>query len=61
MASKRTLLINPPYPFSEFPIIPVGLLYVAGVLVHYGVEVDVLDLLVSKYSKDKIKKKTRGI
>jgi anaerobic magnesium-protoporphyrin IX monomethyl ester cyclase len=57
MASKRTLLINPPYPFSEFPIIPVGLLYVAGVLVHYGKEVDVLDLLVSKYSKEKIKKK----
>jgi len=57
MASKRTLLINPPYPFSEFPIIPVGLLYVAGVLVHYGKEVDVLDLLVSKYSKDKIKNK----
>lgn len=57
MASKRTLLINPPYPFFEFPIIPVGLLYVAGVLVHYRKEVDVLDLLVSKYSKDKIKKR----
>jgi anaerobic magnesium-protoporphyrin IX monomethyl ester cyclase len=57
MASKRTLLINPPYPFSEFPIIPVGLLYVSGVLVHYGKDVEVLDLLVSKYSKEKIKRK----
>jgi len=57
MASKRTLLINPPYPFSEFPIIPVGLLYVAGVLEHYGKKVEVLDLLVSKYSKEKIKRK----
>ncbi len=57
MASKRTLLINPPYPFSEFPIIPVGLLYVSGVLVHYGKEVEVLDLLASKYSKEKINRK----
>src|SRR4030042_5298219 len=57
MASKRTLLINPPYAFSEFPIIPVGLLYVSGVLVHYGKDVEVLDLLVSQPSKEKIKRK----
>ena len=55
----RTLLINPPYPFQEFPIIPVGLLYLAGILEHRGYEVDVLDLLVSKYSKDKIKRKLK--
>ena len=53
----RTLLINPPYPFSEVPIMPMGLAYIAGVLEHSGNEVDVLDLLVSKYSKDKIKRK----
>lgn len=53
----RTLLINPPYPFQEFPIIPVGLLYLAGILEQRGYEVDVLDLLVSKYSKDKVKHK----
>ena len=53
----KTLLINPPYPFMEFPIIPMGLLYLGAVLEHNGYEVEVLDLLVSKYSKEKIKKK----
>ncbi|HEY49673.1 MAG TPA: radical SAM protein [Dehalococcoidia bacterium] len=53
----RILLINPPYPFTEFPIIPMGLLYLAAVLENRGYEVDVLDLLVSKYSKDKIRGK----
>jgi len=53
----RTLLINPPYPYSEFPIMPMGLLYVGAVLENQGYEVEVLDLLVSKYSKDKIARK----
>jgi radical SAM superfamily enzyme YgiQ (UPF0313 family) len=53
----KTLLINPPYPFSEAPIMPIGLAYLAGVLEHKGHEVQILDLLVSKYSKEKIKKK----
>jgi hypothetical protein len=47
----RTLLINPPYPFSEVPDIPIGLLYIGGVLKHNRHEVQVLDLLVSKYTK----------
>lgn len=53
----RTLLINPPYPFSEIPILPMGLSYLASVLEQSGREVQVLDLLVSKYSKEKIKTK----
>jgi radical SAM superfamily enzyme YgiQ (UPF0313 family) len=53
----RTLLINPPYPFLEFPIIPMGLLYLAAVLEKNDYEVDVLDILVSRYTKDKIKRK----
>ncbi|MFC1847963.1 B12-binding domain-containing radical SAM protein [Chloroflexota bacterium] len=53
----KTLLINPPYPFLEFPIIPMGLLYLAAILEHNDYEVDVLDLLVSRYTKDKIKRK----
>jgi radical SAM superfamily enzyme YgiQ (UPF0313 family) len=53
----RTLLINPPYPFLEFPIIPMGLLYLASTLEHHNHEVDVLDLLVSRYNKDKIRRK----
>ncbi len=53
----KTLLINPPYPFVEVPIMPMGLLYLAGVLEHNGQEVQILDLLVTKYSNDKIKSK----
>ena len=53
----KTLLINPPYPFMEFPIIPMGLLYLGAVLEQNNYEVEVLDLLVSKYSKDKIQGK----
>jgi len=53
----RTLLINPPYPFSEIPIMPMGLAYIAAVLEQSGNEVQVLDLLVSKYSSEKIRSK----
>jgi anaerobic magnesium-protoporphyrin IX monomethyl ester cyclase len=53
----RTLLINPPYPISEVPILPMGLSYVGGVLERSGHEVQVLDFLVSRYSKEKIKNK----
>jgi radical SAM superfamily enzyme YgiQ (UPF0313 family) len=53
----KTLLINPPYPFSEVPLIPLGLAYIAGSLEHNGHEVQILDLLVSRYSKEKIARK----
>jgi radical SAM superfamily enzyme YgiQ (UPF0313 family) len=53
----KTLLINPPYPFSEHPLIPLGLSYIAGSLEHNGYDVQVLDLLVSRYSRDKIARK----
>lgn len=49
-----TLLINPPYPFTESPIMPLGLSYIAAVLEKNGFEVQVLDLLVSQYSEDKL-------
>jgi anaerobic magnesium-protoporphyrin IX monomethyl ester cyclase len=53
----KTLLVNPPYAFSEVPIMPMGIAYLAAVLEHNGYEVQILDLLVSKYSKDKIGRK----
>jgi radical SAM superfamily enzyme YgiQ (UPF0313 family) len=53
----RTLLVNPPYPFSEIPIMPMGLAYIAAVLEQGGNEVQVLDLLVSKCSNEKIRSK----
>jgi anaerobic magnesium-protoporphyrin IX monomethyl ester cyclase len=49
-----TLLINPPYPATESPIMPLGLSYIAAVLEKNGVEVQVLDLLVSQYSEEKL-------
>jgi len=55
--NMRTLLINPPYAFSEIPIMPMGIAYIAGVLEHTGNEVQILDLMVSKYSKEKIKRR----
>ncbi len=50
----RTLLINPPYPLTEWPIMPLGLSYIAAVLERHGVEVRVLDFLVSRYSEEKL-------
>ena len=50
----RTLLINPPYPLTESPIMPLGLSYIAAVLEKNGFEVKVLDLLVSQYSEEKL-------
>lgn len=50
----KALLINPPYAYSEIPIMPMGLCYIAAVLERSGNEVQILDLLVSRYSKQKI-------
>ena len=50
----KTLLVNPPYAFSEVPILPMGISYLAGMLERNGYEVEVLDLLVSKCSREKI-------
>ena len=55
----KTLLVNPPYAFSEVPILPVGIAYIAAVLEENGHEVEVLDLLVSKCSRDKVVAKVR--
>jgi len=50
----RTLLINPPYPLTEWPSMPLGLGYIAAVLEKNGFEVEVLDLLMSQYSEEKV-------
>jgi anaerobic magnesium-protoporphyrin IX monomethyl ester cyclase len=52
----RTLLINPPYPFTEWPNMPLGLSYIAAVLEENGVEVRVLDLLVSQFTEEKVRR-----
>ena len=53
----RALLINTTYPSSEFPTIPLGLAYVAALLEKEGVEVQVQDFLVTKYSKEILEQK----
>jgi hypothetical protein len=39
----KTLLINLPYPYSEVPIITMGIAYIASVLEQNGCEVQILD------------------
>ena len=53
----KTLLINPPYSFAEVPIIPMGLAYIAAVLERDGNDVQILDLLVSQHTEEKIRNK----
>ena len=43
----RVLLINPFYPISETPSPPLGLAYLAGAMEEAGIEVRVLDLVVT--------------
>jgi anaerobic magnesium-protoporphyrin IX monomethyl ester cyclase len=47
----RVLLINPFYPISETPSPPLGLAYLAAALEEAEVEVRVLDLVVTPYSR----------
>src|SRR4030042_990791 len=54
--AMRTLLINPPYPFTEWPNMPLGMSYVAAVLEKNGFEVRVLALLVSQFSEEKVQR-----
>jgi len=50
----KVLLIQPPYPFSEFPKPSYALMSMGAVLKGRGVEVEVLDLLSTRYSPKKI-------
>ena len=50
----RVLLINPSYPFEEFPRLLVTLPYVASALRAEGHEVEILDLLLSRTTPGRI-------
>jgi anaerobic magnesium-protoporphyrin IX monomethyl ester cyclase len=50
----KVLLIQPPYPFSEFPKPSSALIFLGTVLRQEGVDVEILDLLSTRYSLDKI-------
>jgi radical SAM superfamily enzyme YgiQ (UPF0313 family) len=53
----RVLLINPSYPFEEFPRLLVTLPYVAAALRADGHEVEILDLLLARTTPDKIERR----
>jgi radical SAM superfamily enzyme YgiQ (UPF0313 family) len=50
----RFLLINPFCPISEGPTPPLGVAFLAAALERAGIEVRVLDLVVSPYSKERL-------
>jgi anaerobic magnesium-protoporphyrin IX monomethyl ester cyclase len=50
----KVLLIQPPYPFSEFPKPSSALMSLGAVLQQEGVEVEVLDLLATRFCLKKI-------
>jgi anaerobic magnesium-protoporphyrin IX monomethyl ester cyclase len=53
----RILLINPSYPFEEFPRLLVTLPYLASALRAAGHEVEILDLLLTRTTPDKIERR----
>jgi radical SAM superfamily enzyme YgiQ (UPF0313 family) len=55
----KILLINVPYPLTECPTIPLGLCYIAAVAEKEDFEVQILDLLVSRFSLKKIADKMK--
>ncbi len=50
----KILFIQPPYPFSEFPKPSYALMSMGAVLKEQGMDVEVLDLLATRYSPKKI-------
>jgi len=56
----RLLLINPFYPISETPSPPLGLAFLGAALERAGVEVKILDLVVSPYSKNMLESVLKG-
>jgi radical SAM superfamily enzyme YgiQ (UPF0313 family) len=57
----RVLLINPSYPFEEFPRLLVTLPYVAAALRAQGHEVEILDLLLARTTADKIERRMQRV
>jgi radical SAM superfamily enzyme YgiQ (UPF0313 family) len=53
----RVLLVNPSYPFEEFPRLLVTLPYVASALRAQGHEVEILDLLLARTTPAKIERR----
>jgi len=54
--SMRVLLLSTPHPLEESPLPPLSLSYLAGVLVQEGIEVKILDFLVTRYHPRKLRR-----
>lgn len=53
----RILLVNPSYPFEEFPRLLVTLPYLAAALRAQGHEVEILDLLLARTTREKVERR----
>jgi anaerobic magnesium-protoporphyrin IX monomethyl ester cyclase len=51
----RVLLLSTPHPLEESPLPPLSLSYLAGVLAQGGIEVKILDFLVTHYHPRKLR------
>jgi len=52
----RVLLLSTPHPLEESPLPPLSLSYLAGVLIQEGIEVRILDFLVTRYNPGKLRR-----
>jgi radical SAM superfamily enzyme YgiQ (UPF0313 family) len=52
----RVLLLSTPHPLEESPLPPLSLSYLAGVLKREGIEVKILDFLVTQYHPRKLRR-----
>jgi len=53
----RVLLVNPSYPFEEFPRLLVTIPYLASALRAAGHEVEVLDLLLARTTRERVEER----
>ena len=53
----RVAVVAPPYPLEEMPSPPLGVTYVAAAFAAAGAEVEIMDYIVSGYSREKIEKR----
>jgi anaerobic magnesium-protoporphyrin IX monomethyl ester cyclase len=56
LISMRVLLLSTPHPLEESPLPPLSLSYLAGVLAQEGIEVKILDFLVTHYDPKKLRR-----
>jgi anaerobic magnesium-protoporphyrin IX monomethyl ester cyclase len=56
LISMRVLLLSTPHPLEESPLPPLSLSYLASVLAQEGIEVKILDFLVTRYHPKKLRR-----